>query len=432
MSKVWQDCLKTLQETLPIQDYTRWVAPIIAKQGKNTLNIVTPTPQTLIWVNNNIKITIISLVHQIDSNIQVKISTKKQNNPISTLVTKLSTPLTEDYTFENLILGDANQFAYHASKQITKNITTCEYSPFIIYGKSGTGKTHLLQATGHEIKKNNPQTNVIYTTLMDFVKGITNGIRHNHIETIKKCYQSADLLLIDDIHMIAEKNKTQEEFFHIFNFLFQKKKQIILTCDQIPKNIKKIEARILTRLNQGLSLQITPPELEMRSAILMNKSEALDIPLTEEIALFIASKMTENVRELEGALRRIKASISFSGLKATQLDINQIQNILGDLINHQNKIIDIIDIQKTVCHYFGISVSSLVSKKRTKDLVYPRQLAMYLSKELTNLSLTEIGINFKRDHTTIIHAYQKTKTLLQSNQTTQEDYKNLKIKLNSI
>ena len=433
MSKIWKNCLKTLKEILPIQTYTRWIMPITAVEKGEALTLTVQDPQALLWINTNIKITIISLAHQINNTVKVNIITsKKRTNPLNSLINRLGYPLINKYTFDNLILGDANKFAYYASEKIAKNITDYEYSPFVIYGNSGTGKTHLLQATGHLAKQKNPDLNIIYTPLINFVQNITSGIRHKQIETIKKCYQAADLLLIDDIHLIADKTKSQEEFFHILNFLSLNKKQIILTCDQVPKNIKRIENRIVSRLNQGLILQIKPPELEMRAAILIDKAEKVGINLSEDIALFIASKIIDNVRELEGAIKQIKASIGFYNLQDSQLEINQIKDILKNLIPSNNKLVDITDIQKIICRYYGINITGLTSHRRTKDLVYPRQMAIFLSIELTGLNLSQIGQAFKRDHTTIIHTNKKIIADLINNKTTQDDYKNLKIKINGL
>ncbi len=360
---------------------------------------------------------------------------KKINNtnPISDLIDRLNTSLTPEYTFANIVVGDANKIANAAASQIGSDIKNSIYSPFILYGDSGLGKTHLLQAIGHLARqKSNGELKIIYTQLIDFVKNITNGIRHNKIEIIKKCYQSVDLLLVDDIHLIAEKDKSQEEFFHIFNFLFNKKKHIILTCDQVPKNIKKIEKRLISRFNQGLSLQLKPPELEMRAAILMNKSRQLNIAISEDVALFIAGQFKTNVRELEGALRRLKAGVEFLHIRAEDLNESEVRKILDDLLSNTKKLVDITDIQEVVCHYYGVNMVNLISKKRTQDLVIPRQMAMCLSKQYTRLSLAAIGMAFKRDHTTVIHAREKMLKQIKHNMTTKEDYQNLKLRIGSL
>jgi chromosomal replication initiator protein len=268
--------------------------------------------------------------------------------------------------------------------------------------------------------------------LMDFVKNITSSLRHNTIENIKAYYQSADLLLVDDIHLIAKKDKSQEEFFHIFNFLFNLKKQIIFTCDQPPKNIRQVEERLKTRFSQGLNLHLTPPELEMRAAILLKKahSKKINIDLTEDTALFIAGHITSNVRVLEGALLKLKAFVDFSKINHSFISKEVVESALGDLIKPKVKNIDINDIQKETAKHYAITVSDLISKSRKQHTVLVRQMAVFISHELTSLSLTKIGKHFgNRDHSTVLHSIDKIQKKLLEEASIKNDYDLIKLRL---
>ena len=270
---------------------------------------------------------------------------------------------------------------------------------------------------------------------MDFVRNITTSLRHNTIENVKLFYQSADLLLVDDIHLIAGKDKSQEEFFHVFNFLFSTKKQIIFTCDQPPKNIKDLENRLKTRFSQGLNLQLSPPELEMRAAILLKKSQNLQISLnlTEDMALFIASHVISNVRDLEGALLKLKAFVDFSQIDHSLITKDVVEGALGDLIKPKKLLIEVNEIQKTVSKYYGITVSDLVSNSRKQHLVKARQMAIYLCHELTSLSLAKIGQNFgNRDHSTVLYSCDKLRALIETNEAIKNDIENIKIKITNL
>jgi chromosomal replication initiator protein len=267
---------------------------------------------------------------------------------------------------------------------------------------------------------------------MDFVKNITSSLRHNTIEDIKLYYQSADLLLVDDIHFIAKKDKSQEEFFHIFNFLFSTKKQIIFTCDQPPKNIKNVEERLKTRFSQGLTLEISPPELEMRAAILLKKAnnKKININLTEDIALFIAGHITSNVRDLEGALLKLKAYVDFSKIDHSFISKDLVESALGDLIKPPIKNIDINDIQKETAKHYAFTVSDLSSKSRKQHTVLARQMAIAIAHELTGLSLTNIGKHFgNRDHSTVLHSVDKIKKRVEEEAEIKSDYELIKLKL---
>ena len=270
---------------------------------------------------------------------------------------------------------------------------------------------------------------------MDFVRNITTSLRHNTIENVKLFYQSADLLLVDDIHLIAGKDKSQEEFFHVFNFLFSTKKQIIFTCDQPPKNIKDLENRLKTRFSQGLNLQLAPPELEMRAAILLKKSQnpQISLNLTEDVALFIASHVISNVRDLEGALLKLKAYVDFSQIDHSLITKDVVEGALGDLIKPKKLFIEVNEVQKTVSKYYGITVSDLVSNSRKQHLVKARQMAIYLCHELTSLSLAKIGQNFgNRDHSTVLYSCEKLRGLIETNREIKNDIENIKIKITNL
>jgi chromosomal replication initiator protein len=427
MSQTWAQCLNTLKNTLPLSQYSVWVQPLKALEDGNKLSLLAPNAQIKDYVNKNLKTQIKAVVKQHNKNLQIFIGVATKPSTSA----KHATPLFEDYTFDNLVLGSANQMAYGATKQIAENIKGSPYNPFIIYGGSGLGKTHLMQAAGHLAKAQNPNLKVLYVPLMDFVRNITSSLRHNNIEDIKLFYQSADLLLVDDIHLIAGKEKSQEEFFHIFNFLFNGKKQIIFTCDQPPKNIRSLEDRLKTRFSQGLNLHLTPPELEMRAAILLKKSqnEKINIELTEDVALFIAGHITSNVRDLEGALLKLKAFVDFSKIDRDFISKEVVEAALGDLIKPAITIVDVNDIQKEVAKHYALTISDLSSKSRKQHTVLARQMAIYICHELSSLSLNKIGKQFgNRDHSTVIHAIKKIKEKLET-QEIKSDYDVIKLKL---
>ncbi len=432
MSQTWAQCLNTLKDTIPLAQYSVWVQPLKALEDKDILSLLAPNTQVKDYINKNLKAQIKSAVHQHNKQLKIFISVAPKVNQKLSTARQHSTPLYEDYTFDNLVLGNANQMAYGATRQIAENIKGSPYNPFIIYGGSGLGKTHLMQAAGHLAKAQNPGLKVLYVPLMDFVRNITSSLRHNTIEEIKIFYQSADLLLVDDIHLIAGKEKSQEEFFHIFNFLFNGKKQIIFTCDQPPNKIRSLEDRLKTRFSQGLNLHLTPPELEMRAAILLKKSqnEKINIGLTEDVALFIAGHITSNVRNLEGALLKLKAFVDFSKMDQSLISKEVVEAALGDLIKPQIKNIDVNDIQKEVSKHYALTISDLTSKSRKQHTVLARQMAIYICHELSSLSLNKIGKQFgNRDHSTVIHAIKKIKEKLLESAEIKNDYDIIKLKL---
>jgi chromosomal replication initiator protein len=330
--------------------------------------------------------------------------------------------LNRDLTFENFVEGKSNQLARAAAFQVAGN-TGETYNPLFIQGGVGLGKTHLLHAIGNQIIERDPNARVVYLHSERFVQDMVKALQHNAINDFKRYYRSVDALLIDDIQFFAGKERSQEEFFHTFNALLEGQQQIILTCDRYPKEVNGLEERLKSRFGWGLTVAIEPAELETRVAILMSKAQQLGIELPQEVAFFVAKRIRSNIRELEGALRRVIANSKFTGQNIT-LDFTK--EALRDLLALQDRLVTIENIQKTVAEYYKIRVNELLSKKRNRSLARPRQLAMALAKELTNHSLPEIGDAFGgRDHTTVLHACRKIASLKISDVRIKEDYSNL-------
>jgi len=330
--------------------------------------------------------------------------------------------LVDNYTFDTFVEGKSNQLALAAARQVAENPGEA-YNPLFLYGGVGLGKTHLMHAVGNAMKKHNPNAQVVYLHSERFVADMVKALQLNAISEFKRYYRSVDALLIDDIQFFAKKDRSQEEFFHTFNALLEGGQQMILTCDRYPKEIDGLEERLKSRFGWGLTVAVEPPELETRVAILMNKANQARVELPPEAAFFIAQRIRSNVRELEGALKRVIASAHFTG-KA--IDIELIKESLKDLLALQDKQISQDNIQRTVAEYYKIKVADLMSRRRSRSVARPRQVAMALAKELTNHSLPEIGDSFGgRDHTTVLHACRKIKELRETNSDIREDYKNL-------
>ncbi len=326
------------------------------------------------------------------------------------------------FTFETFVQGKSNQLALAAAQQISEN-PGAAYNPLFIYGGVGLGKTHLMHAVGNAMLQKNPNAKIVYLHSERFVADMVKALQINAINDFKRYYRSVDALLIDDIQFFANKDRSQEEFFHTFNALLEGGQQMILTCDRYPKEIKGLEDRLKSRFGWGLTVSIEPPELETRVAILMKKAEEARVRLPPDAAFFIAQKIRSNVRELEGALKRVIANSHFTGSRITT---DFIRESLKDLLALQDKLISIDNIQRVVAEYYKIKIVDLLSKRRTRSLARPRQVAMALSKELTNHSLPEIGNAFGgRDHTTVLHGCRKVAQLRESDSDIREDYKNL-------
>jgi chromosomal replication initiator protein len=330
--------------------------------------------------------------------------------------------LNSEFTFDTFVEGKSNELAKAAATQVASN-SGIAYNPLLLYGGVGLGKTHLMQAVGNEILNSNPQAHVVYLHSQRFVQDMVKALQQGTMQDFMHYYRSVDALLIDDIQFFAKKLRSQEEFFHVFNALLERGHQMVLTCDRYPREIDGLEERLKSRFVWGLTVEVEPPELETRVAILMKKAEAEKVDLDPAVAFFIAERIRSNVRELEGALRRVIANARFTGAR---ISVDQVKRALRDLFAIQDRQISIDNIQRTVAEYYNIKIADLLSKRRSRTIARPRQVAMALAKELTNHSLPEIGDAFGgRDHTTVLHACRKIAELRESNMDLAEDHKNL-------
>ena len=439
---LWQQCLVRLESELPEQQFNTWIRPLHAVEQGEELKLLAPNRFVLDWVRQhyikNIRDTIENLSDEGSPRVQLEIGSQ---TPVTEVVTERRTDkarlrvdrrreerelprgnLNPDFTFESFVEGKSNQLARAASTQVAENPGSA-YNPLFIYGGVGLGKTHLMHAVGNLIAARQANAHVVYLHSERFVADMVKALQHNAMNEFKRYYRSADALLIDDIQFFAGKERSQEEFFHTFNALLDSHSQIILTCDRYPKEVKGLEERLKSRFGWGLTVAIEPPELETRVAILVNKATQSNIDLPNDVAFFIAKRIHSNVRELEGALRRVMASARFTG---RTIDLKFTKEALRDLLALQDKLVSIDNIQKTVAEYYKIRVADLHSARRTRSITRPRQIAMALAKELTSHSLPEIGAAFGgRDHTTVMHACRKVNELKESDLRVAEDYSNL-------
>jgi len=331
--------------------------------------------------------------------------------------------LNRDFTFDSFVEGSSNEMARAAAVQVSENIGGASYNPLLLYGGVGLGKTHLMHAVGNSIVDQHPNLKVAYMYSQRFMEDMVRAIEHGTMSDFTQYYRSVDVLLMDDIQFLAKGSKSQEEFFHVFNRLQEDGRQIVLTCDRYPKEIQGLEERLESRFVWGMTASVEPPELETRVAILMKKAELEGVSLPHDAAFFIAERIRSNVRELEGALKRVVANAGFTG---RGISIDQVRDSLRDLIAIQDRQVGIDNIQKTVADYYKIRMSDMLSKKRSRSVARPRQLAMALAKELTTHSLPEIGDAFGgKDHTTVLHACRRIEELKESERTINEDYRNL-------
>ncbi len=439
---LWDQCLARLERELSPQQFNTWIRPLHAVGNNEELRLLAPNRFVKDWIDerflNRIG-EILDNIHQPRPTLRVEIGAQQTeiNRPVCTptpgtgtggvpvtptAASSRNVSLNPNYTFDSFVEGKSNQLARAASSQVSTNPGSA-YNPLFIYGGVGLGKTHLMHAVGNAIVSNKPNAKVVYLHSERFVADMVKGLQHNKIDEFKRYYRSVDALLIDDIQFFARKERSQEEFFHTFNALLEGDRQVIMTCDRYPKEVDGLEERLKSRFGWGLTVSIEPPELETRVAILMNKAQLSGIDLPNEVAFFIAKRIRSNIREIEGALRRVVANAQFTG-KAITLDFAK--EALRDLIALQDKLITIENIQKTVVEYYKIRIADLLSKRRNRSIARPRQLAMALCKELTNHSLPEIGDAFGgRDHTTVLHACRKIKELRDENSRIDEDYSNL-------
>lgn len=438
---LWQQCLERLEGELSPQQFNTWIRPLHAIEDSGFLRLLAPNRFVLDWVNEQYFSRIKELLGQTQDgggyNVRIEVGSRTQKaprvyqaDPSLTTTTELKrrnerrnvTGLNRHFTFENFVEGKSNQLARAASLQVAENPGDA-YNPLFIYGGVGLGKTHLMHAIGSVIMQRNGSATVTYLHSERFVADMVRALQHNAMNKFKRYYRSVDALLIDDIQFFAGKERSQEEFFHTFNALLEGQHQIILTCDRYPKEVSGLEERLKSRLGWGLTVAIEPPELETRVAILKSKASQAHIALPDDVAFFIAKRFHSNVRELEGALNRVVANARLTGKPFTLEFANE---ALRDLLVLQEKQVTIENIQKTVAEYYKIRVAELLSKRRSRSVARPRQVAMALSKELTTHSLPEIGDAFGgRDHTTVLHACRKIADLRTTEQRINEDYVNL-------
>jgi len=444
LSATWTRCVGALESELPEQQFNTWVKPLQAVEGPEGLRLLAPNRFVVDWVKANLLQRIESLLLA-DGGMPVTIaigsrepaapSAANGSHGAQAPVTAApgagraapaarpadfhGVPLNANFTFASFIEGKSNHFAKAAAQQVAENPGSA-YNPLFIYGGVGLGKTHLMHAIGHLIRERNPQARIAYVHSERFVSDMVRALQHNSINEFKNTYRSLHALLIDDIQFFAGKDRSQEEFFHTFNALIEGQHQVILTCDRYPKEVEGLEERLKSRFGWGLTVAIEPPDLETCVAILLGKAQLADVSLPEEVAFFIAKCIRSNVRELEGALRRVIANARFLGRPIT---LEFAREALKDLLTLQARLVTVENIQKTVADYYKVRLADLLSKRRSRSVARPRQVAMALAKELTTHSLPEIGDAFGgRDHTTVMHACKRIRELRDSEPRIQEDF----------
>ena len=472
--ELWNRCLARLEDELPAQQYSMWIRPlqVVASADGAELILFAPNRFIVDWVRDKYLDRIGELLGEFQTgplpSINMKVGASRPqvvssvlsagmgagggsnagqaqsppggySPPSAPTVTptretaqggsqaatapKHRSNLNSAFVFDNFVEGKSNRMAAAAAQQVAENPGTHGYNPLLLYGGVGLGKTHLMHAVGNGLLRRNPNAKVVYLHSERFVADMISALRNKTINEFKRFYRTVDALLIDDIQFFAGKEQSQEEFFHTFNALLENGQQIILTCDKFPKEIDGLEERLKSRFGWGLSQPMEPPELETRVAILKKKAEEARIDLPNDAAFFIAQRIRSNVRELEGALKRVIAHVRFTG---AQLDIALVKDALRDLLAIQARQVSVDNIQRTVAEYYKIKIADLLSPRRSRSVARPRQMAMALSKELTSHSLPEIGAAFGgRDHTTVLHACRKMKELREGSTEIEEDYQNL-------
>ena len=431
----WQQCLTHLHRELSQGQYNNWIKPLSVALEDGQILLLAPNSFVLQWVRDRFLKRFEDLAERYFGKPMRFVLTVREESATSPPVHEELAPLNVNngsngkmsprivtgaddnnrinstFTFNNFVAGKANQLARAAAQQVAEHIGTA-YNPLFIYGGVGLGKTHLIQAIGNAALQRNPAAKIQYVTSQDYVTDVVRAYQHKSFDNFKRRYHTLDLLLIDDIQFIGGKSRSQEEFFFAFNALIEAHKQVIITCDRFPKELSDVDDRLVSRFGWGLTVAIEPPELEMRVAILIDKAAAENIELDENIAFFIAKHIRSNVRELEGALKRVFAYVRFT---STPLSLASTKEALKDLLVIQNRQVSIENIQKTVADYYKIKVAEMYSKKRNRAIARPRQVAMALAKEFTQLSLPDIGEAFGgRDHTTVLHACRKIEELKDS------------------
>ena len=442
VSLIWQNCLLSLESELSAQQYNTWIKPLQLSGSPDDAVVYAPNKYILDTVQQQFLARIrVLLAEEGMAQVELKIGSQRVNPPLQGR--RVSQPpaarqnsfserenfyplldLNKAFTFDSFVGGRSNEMARAAAIQVAENVGGSSYNPLLLYGGVGLGKTHLMHAVGNAIAARHPNLKVAYMYSQRFMEDMVRAIEHGTMAEFTQYYRAVDVLLMDDIQFLAKGSKSQEEFFHVFNRLQEDGRQIVLTCDRYPKEIQGLEERLESRFVWGMTAAVEPPELETRVAILLKKAEQEAVYIPSDAAFFIAERVRSNVRELEGALRRVIANARFTG---KPISIDQVKAALRDLIAIQARQVGIDNIQKTVVDYYKIRLADLLSKKRNRSLARPRQLAMALAKELTNHSLPEIGDAFGgRDHTTVLHACRKVEELRELHPDIKDDYRTLR------
>ena len=433
MQNLWDACLRRLEQELPAQQFNTWIRPLAPESGatEDALILTAPNRFVLELVRERFAARIERLVaetsgREVGLRLVLARGGELSLRPTAPAARASAEPVVQErsrlnrgFSFDSFVTGKANQLARAAAIQVAEN-PGISYNPLFVYGGVGLGKTHLVQAIGNQVADRRPQARIRYIHAEQYVTDVVRAYQQKSFDEFKRYYHSLDLLLIDDIQFFSNKGRTQEEFFYAFNALVEAHKQIVITCDTYPKEIAGMEERLISRFGWGLTVAIEPPELEMRVAIVLKKAEAEAVPVSEEIAFFIAKHIRSNVRELEGALKKVLAFARFTG---RELSLDLAKEALRDILNLNSRQVSVEGIQKTVAEYFKIKISDMHSKKRSRNVARPRQVAMALAKDLTQMSLPEIGEAFgNRDHTTVLHACRTIASLRSRDSSLNRDY----------
>lgn len=432
-NNLWSECLKTIARELGEEaDFNMWIRPLQCKFTQDALELFAPNRFVLDWVKNNYQKVISDAVIKIYDDPAIKINYTVgsiSNSPTTErkkvkVATKKPEPtpnqLKQQYNFDSFVIGPNNEMAYAAAEQVSSNPGDV-YNPLFIYGGAGLGKTHLMHAIANRIAQLKPEARICCVHSEKFVTSMVKALQNNTMAQFKSEYRDIDVLLFDDVQFLAQKPRSQVEFFHTFYALLDSQgSQVVLTCDRYPKELEGFESRLISRFSGGLTVAIDPPDLETRVAILMSKADLSKVELPQEVAFFIAKRIQSNVRELEGALKRVIASAHFTNNKMITLDFTR--QALKDLLAVQSKSVSIDNIQKTVAKHYNIKLTDLMSNSRKRVLVRPRQMAMFIARSLTTKSLPEIAAEFSRDHTTVLHACQTMEELTKNDENLREDY----------
>lgn len=424
MENLWKTFLEVSKSYFAPSVYDTWIKPMtLLKTDGDVFTLYTPNDFFKDWILENYAEQIKSIFTEITGknsiDVQFNTKTKVEKEKINNI---LNPDLNDRYTFENFITGPSNEFAFAASQAVVNNIGA-QYNPLLIYSNVGLGKTHLINAIGHEVYRKNPSIKILFYPAVKFMNELISCIRFQKMHEFREKFRNADLLLIDDIQFIAGKDTTQEEFFNTFNMLYEARKQIVITSDKFPKQIPNIEDRLKNRFEWGLTVDIQPPEYETRIAILKNKAKYNNVELPDDIANYIAENINSNIREMEGALIKV---LAYCSLTKKRLSLETAKHLLGDFTQKNKSIINVDSIQKTVCEYFQVKISELKSQKKLKNIAIPRQIAIYLCRKHTNLSLNDIGNKFGgKDHSTVIHSINKINKLIEENNEIKKHIENI-------